>query len=163
MSHINQSCWGWNTAWGPAGGTRRESFAHTCESINKLTAVLSCLFVSLFRSASTCLSACPPVYQWVPPPSVSPSLQHIPHWRLHFSPFKSFPNWHFVGRGKASPECTPMAKPRHVHMNASMHKNTWILLLTFPPPAFRFTERQVALGEHQHRNNIAWKALLFKK
>lgn len=56
MSHINQSCWGRNTAWGPAGGTEKGSFVHTCESINKLTVLLFCLLVSLFPSVSSCLS-----------------------------------------------------------------------------------------------------------
>lgn len=142
----------------------RDSFAHTCESINKLTALLSCLFVSL-SFASSCLSACLPAcpsLKACPPPSTSPSLQHTHHWRLHFSPFKSLPNWHFVGRGKASPECTPLTIPRHVHMNASLHKDTWISLLTFSPPALWFTRRQFSSGEQQHLNNIALKHYCLK-
>lgn len=123
MSHINQSCWGWNTAWSPAWGTEREIHSCTHESINMLTALLSCLFVSLFFCflLPVCLPDCQSL-KTCPPPSIAPSLQHTPHWRLHFSPFKSLPNWHFVGRGKASPECTPLTIPRHVHVNASLHK-----------------------------------------
>lgn len=137
MSHINQSCWGRNTAWGPARGTERDSFVHTCESINKLTA----LWLRLFVSLSFCffLSVCLSIFLNASPPcSMSPSLQHIPHWRLYFSPFKSLPNWHSVRRGKDSPECTSLTIPRHVHMNASLHRNTWILLLTCSPSALRF-------------------------
>lgn len=133
MSHINQSCWGQNTVWGPARGIERDLFVHTCESINKLTALWLWLFVSLSFCffLSVFLNASPPC-------SLSPSLQHTPHWRLHFSPFKSFPNWHSVRRGKASPECTSLTIPRHVHMNASLHRNTWISLLTCSPSALRF-------------------------
>lgn len=123
LSHINQSCWGWNAAWGGAGGAReRDLFVRTCESINK-PAALHPASLSLFPFACHC-----------EPALRSATLPPL-HWRLHFSPFKSLPNWHFVGRGKANPECTSLTKPRRVHMNAPLHKkNTWILLLSLPPP-----------------------------
>lgn len=60
MSHINQSCWGRNTVWVPAGGTERDSLVHTCESINKLRAPLFRLFVypSFCFFLSVCVSVC---------------------------------------------------------------------------------------------------------
>lgn len=125
----------------PAEEAKRDSFVHTCESINKLTA-LALSLLSLLPSVSFflfCLSVSPSVFpNPCPPRSMFPSLQHTPHWRHHFSPFKSLPNWHSARKGKTSPECTSLAIPRHVHVNAPLHRSTWISLLASSPSTLPF-------------------------
>lgn len=150
MSHINQSCWGRNTAWGPARGTERDSSVHTCESINKPCCSVS---LSLFPSVSSCLS----VYLSLCLSSWMPALP---------APCLPLCNTHLTG-GSTSVHSNPslidtLWEEARLALSA-LHwlyqgMFIWMLpraeihefsLLARSPPALWFTLRQVSSGMQQ--------------